>query len=141
MFGIHQILHFNRLVSFTINTLELHDRELAKTFSEAIAAQFGAEFTAALLTASVVQLAERNPSTCQWTLQNLYTPEDCAALREGTLMVVVQELLKEGFVLGKDFSTLPNGKLLLTSAAKSHAPKHLSPLDRLLLDDILLAAD
>lgn len=136
MSSINQITHFNRMVSLASNTMELQDLELVEAFLEALANRFGTEFASALLTAAVLQLAETDSDTCDWVLQNLYDPEAYAALSEGTRMFIVQELLRAGFALGKDFSVTHLGKLLLNEAA-TIVLENASALDRLLLQDIL----
>jgi hypothetical protein len=119
MHDINNSEAFDLGMTLMINALKRKHKALVESYESSFIALFGDDCTADIMTAAVFQLAETDPDTCHWTLQNFYTLDAYLDLLESAIVVAVKTLTNQGFVIGKDFSVLPTGEILISQSAKS----------------------
>lgn len=113
-----QFQNFNDAVNLLVNILKLHDKDLVKVCEETLTKLVGRDEVSHVLNAAMFQLAETHPETCHWTWHNFPELQVCMDLKEHVVMFIVQKLIKNGFILGEDFSKNLDGDILLTPNAK-----------------------
>lgn len=127
---------FNLYVELLIDTLKSQDRTQVLSFRKEIETVVPHDrFTDILLTA-LFCLAEIDKETFFWTLYN-YDPEFYIDIRVKTRAFAAGELVKMGFIPGKDFSGIPVGGLAIKRDARDQLAQNTSVFYNLLLEEIL----
>lgn len=94
-----------------------------------------------VLTAALYQLAEIDSDACRWLLRNSCYLEPELDLVEVAMKCALTKLEKQGFVLNKDFTFEPKGRLCLSETAKTRLMVENSLCDRLLIEEVLQVCD
>lgn len=128
---------FNAAVTLFSSILKFKDKELVQTCEQVLLNLMGSKYTKNVMNAAMFQLAEKAPETCQWTWQNFPYLEACITLKEYVLMLAVQKLISQGFVLGQDFSATGNAALLVNEKAYTTLLQNLSDGELVFVGEIL----
>lgn len=94
-----------------------------------------------VLTAALYQLAEIDSDACRWMFRNSCYLEPELDLVEVAMKFALTKLEKQGFVLNKDFTFEPKGRLCLSETAKARLMVENSLCDRLLIEEVLQVCD
>lgn len=127
---------FNAAVNLFANILKFKDRNLVETCEQVLMNLMGSKYTQNIMNAALFQLAESAPDTCQWIWQNFPYLDACITLKEYVIMLAVQKLISQGFVLGQDFSVTADGELLVDRNARSILMQNISDADRVFVTEI-----
>ena len=103
---------------FYVNTV----KQILQTQNVALARQFRQNFQPAIapkqmetvIYLALHSLAETDPESFTWALHH-YDHDLYVKLRTNIAAYAIRQLIDFGFILGIDFSSLPNGNLILTS--------------------------
>ncbi|MUG96524.1 hypothetical protein F7734_30975 [Scytonema sp. UIC 10036] len=131
---------FNAAVNLFVNILKFKDRDLVETCEQVLMNLMGSRYTQNIMNAALFQLAESAPDTCQWIWQNFPYLDACITLKEYVVMLAVQKLIGQGFILGQDFSVTSEGELLVNQNARAVLMQSISDADRVFVTEILDAA-
>ncbi|KAF3890448.1 MULTISPECIES: hypothetical protein [Nostocales] len=131
---------FNAAVNLFVNILKFKDRDLVETCEQVLMNLMGSKYTQNIMNAALFQLAQSAPDTCQWIWQNFPYLDACITLKEYVVMLAVQKLTSQGFVLGQDFSATADGELLVNQNARAVLMQSISDADRVFVTEILDAA-
>ncbi|KYC41281.1 hypothetical protein WA1_22720 [Scytonema hofmannii PCC 7110] len=132
---------FNAAINLFVNILKFKDRDLVETCEQVLMNLMGSKYTQNIMNAALFQLAGTAPDTCQWIWQNFPYLDACITLKEYVVMLAVQKLISQGFVLGQDFSTTADGELLVNQNARAVLMQSISDADRVFVTEILDAAN
>ncbi|GAB1540780.1 hypothetical protein NUACC21_34490 [Scytonema sp. NUACC21] len=128
---------FNAAVNLFVNILKFKDKDLVETCEQVLINLMGSKYTQNIMNAALFQLAENAPETCQWTWQNFSYLDACIRLKEYVVMLAVQKLISQGFVLGQDFSITSDGELLVNRDARVALMQSISDAERVFVTEIL----
>lgn len=131
-----------KLTIYVLETIPIvKTKVLMELLKELVKTMHASEQTANTLTNVMYQLAETDPDTCNWVLDNFYDLEDYLNLIEKILNFSTQKLIDKGFIPGKDFSANPGGGIIIKRKAMVGLMEEAAAFDRLLLEDILQVLD
>jgi hypothetical protein len=125
----------------TTSTLENEVEALVQLLKDLVKTMQASEQTGNVLVVVMHQLAEIDPDTCCWVLDNLYDLEAYLELIEKVMTFATQNLISKGFIFSQDFSANPAGGILIKRKAKAALMKDATAFDRLLLEEILQVLD
>jgi hypothetical protein len=136
-----QFNDFNSSVTSIVNILKLQNKELFKVCEKVLIKLIGHEETMHVLNAAMFQLAQTSPEACNWVWENFPEYEIGMELKEDIVMSVVQKLMKNGFLLGKDFSTTSEGGILITEEAQLALMISSQPFEWAFIKEIMQVAE
>jgi hypothetical protein len=128
---------FNSAVALFTYLFKFKDKTLVETCEQTLILMVGSQYTTNIINAAIFQLAEFAPETCQWAWQNFPYLEACISLKEYFLMLAVQKLISQCFILGQDFSITNTSKILMTQNARDALMPILSEADRVLVKELI----
>ena len=117
--------------------LKLHNKELAESCEQTLVTVLGYGETKNVMTSAILKLSETDPDSFRWISKRLKTSPTWLDLRETAVMITVDKLLKQGYVLGQDFSISKSKTILVTDSLKTQLSKATSTSEQLFLDEIL----
>ena len=141
MHNTNDLERFNFHIELVIDALKRQEKTLITLVEEFLTTLFGSEYTADILTAAMFQLAETDPYTCRWSLQNFYDLKLHSDITEGVIMFAVNKLIAKGFIFGQDFSVTATGGIFINKYAKAALIEHTSASDWLFLERIMQLVD
>lgn len=137
MHNTNDVERFNFHIELVIDALKRQDKPLVALVEEFLTTLFGSEYTMDILTAAMFQLAETDPYTCRWSLQNFYDLKLHSDITEGVIMFAFKKLIAKGFIFGQDFSVTATGGVFINKYAKAALKEGTSASDWLFLEKIL----
>lgn len=123
-------------IELIIDALKLQNKAKVEYFKSFLTTLFCPEYTTDILTAAVFQLAETDPENCRWALRNFYELKLNRDIIEGVVRFATQKLISKGFILGQDFSAIPNGGIVITKNAKAALIEATSASEHLFIEEI-----
>ena len=136
MHNTNDVERFNFHIELVIDALKRQEKTLVALVEEFLTTLFGSEYTTDILTAAMFHLAESDPYTCRWSLQNFYDLNLHSGITEGIVMFAVKKLIAKGFIFGQDFSVTASG-IFINKYAKAALKESTSASDWLFLEEIL----
>lgn len=127
---------FELHLEFVVNILKTQDQIIIETFKRSINTLVDSEYIQAVIISAMACLAEVDSETFFWALYH-YDPDLHLELRRRTVVWAAQQLIDQGFVPGKDFSSIPGGGLTVARSAREALLKLSAAASALLLEDIL----
>lgn len=125
-------LHFDLIVKI----LKTQDISVVQSFKRGIKTLADPEYIQDVVIAAMYYLADSDPVAFIWALHN-YDLNLYLELRWKTSLHAVRKLINRGFVLGRDFSTLPCGGLAISPEAQKALMEDPVPCTMLLLQEVL----
>lgn len=122
----------------TIYVLNIQDKKLVEYWVEQLEICLDTQYAESLLMAAIFELSATDTDTFHWTLENFSNLEPYTNLLESVTRFAIQKLIKKGFLMGQDFSTTSQGKILLNECARAVLMADASKSDSLLLEKVLL---
>ncbi|MGB3641015.1 MAG: hypothetical protein WBA39_26070 [Rivularia sp. (in: cyanobacteria)] len=129
---------FDFLVNMFANMLKQLNQNSVVECEQALTNLLGYECTREIINAAIFQVSELSPQTGRWICENFPDFEACIQLKEYSVMLATQELIKKGFILGKDFSITADGKLVINQQAKTALIQRLYLWEQVWVESILL---
>lgn len=131
-----ELENFNLYIDWIMTTLKTQDKLVMEAFKRGISTLVSPECMREVTILAFYQLAEIDRSTCIWALHH-YDTQLFLELKQNITNYAVRQLLNHGFILGQDFSSLPNLGLLVHPTAKPVLLKDIPPFVSLILQEIL----
>jgi hypothetical protein len=128
---------FHSAVGLFAYISKFRDKALVEICEHTLLMILGSKYTTNVMNAAMFELAESAPETCQWIWQNFPEHEACISLKEYFIMLAIQQLVSQGFVLGQDFSATTHGTLLINENAKLALIQSFSHQYLLLLEELI----
>lgn len=123
-------------LSWTVSVLETQDPQVIRAFKQEAKHHLDVETLTNVLIAALHHLAETNFETLVWALHN-YDPEFYVEVRRRTTLAAARQLIRQGLVPGKDFSSIPVGGLMVYPEARAILFSHATPFTEFLLKEVL----
>lgn len=132
------IADFELYLNWAVNTLKTQDPQVICTFKQEASNCLDAQSLTNILIAALHCLADSDPKAFHWALHH-YDPEFYVEVRHRTVVAAARQLIRQGFVPGKDFSGIPVGGLLVNAQAKTALWENTSTFSASLLREVLHA--
>lgn len=123
-----------------IYILKFQEKNLAESWLTQLQTNLKPEYIESFLIAAIFELSVTDIDTFHWVLDNLSDWQVYADLLQKVTKFIIQKLIKKGFVLGQDFSSTLEGKILISEKARLVIMSDVSESDKLLIRKILLIA-
>jgi hypothetical protein len=108
---------FEIYVDWAVNILRTQDLNVIRRFRQEAIGYLSSEDLTNVVISALHYLADADMETFRWALRN-YKPAFYAEVRRRAVVAAAYHLIQQGFVPGKDFSSIPVGGLLVNLAAK-----------------------
>lgn len=128
--------NFELYLTWTVRILKTQDPQVICSFKQEAKRCLSAEELSNVLIAALHCLAETDPEAFTWALHH-YDPEFYVEVRRRMVVAVARQLIRRGFMPGRDFSSIPVGGLLLSTQAKAALHLDASPFTASLLKEIV----
>lgn len=130
------IADFELYLNWTVSILKTQDPQVIYTFKQEASNCLNDQNLTNILIAALHCLADSEPETFHWALHN-YDPEFYIEVRRRTVVAAARQLIRQGFVPGKDFSSVPIGGLIVSPRAKVALWENTSAFSASLLREVL----
>lgn len=116
---------FELYVSWAVSILQTQDYNVIREFQQEAKLHLTQEGLTNVLVSALQYLADADSETFQWALHN-YDPHFYVEIRRRTVIAIAHYLIHQGFIPGKDFSSIPVGGLLVNPAARNALKQYTS---------------
>lgn len=130
------IADFELYLNWAVSTLKTQDPQVVYTFKQEASNCLDHQSLTSILIAALHCLADSDPDAFDWGLHN-YAPEFYVEVRQRTVVAAARQLIRRGFVPGKDFSSIPVGGLIVNPQAKTALWENTSTFSASLLREVL----
>ena len=120
-----------------IRALKKQNKILVESYKKTLDSLAGYEYTAEIFIEVLLELAETDLQTLDWTLEQFSDLEAYLGLQEDLKTWVAQQLIDLEYVPGEDFSATCDGKILIKESVQIGLLATLSPSYRVLMPSIL----
>ncbi len=127
---------FELYLNWTVSVLQTQDLQVIRRFKQEACRHLSSESLMNILIAALDYLANTEPELFQWALHN-YDSSFYTELRRKTVVASALQLIRHGFIPGRDFSSIPVGGLFVTPEAKAVLNCNASVFSASLLREIL----
>lgn len=117
--------------------IKLHHKELAESCERTLVAVLGYDETKTVMMSTILQLSETDPDSFRWISKQFRKSPTWLDLKETVVMMTINKLLNQGYVLGKDFSIAKDTTILVSASLKTQLSQATSTSEQLFLDEIL----
>jgi hypothetical protein len=101
----------------------------------------GSEYTKMIFAAALLEVAETDPDSFYWNVENLTELECYTQLLDELVLALVRQLMEKNYILGYDFSMSGTRKIMLKKRAKLMLMRKATDLERILLKKVLLVSE
>lgn len=130
------IADFEIYLNWAVNILKTQDPQVIYTFKQEAHNCLDEHNLNSILIAALHCLADSEPETFHWALHN-YDPEFYVEVRRRTVVAAARQLIRQGFIPGQDFSSIPIGGLIVNTDAKAALWANTSAFSASLLREVL----
>jgi hypothetical protein len=110
--------NYELYVSWTVSILQTQDPNVIHGFRQEANDYLPSEDLTNVVLLALHYLADADTEAFRWALHN-YTPEFYVEVRRRTVVAAARFLIHQGFIPGKDFSSIPVGGLLVNPSARN----------------------
>jgi hypothetical protein len=130
------IADFEVYLNWAVSVLKTQDPQVIQSFKEEANLRLDNNSLNNILVAALHHLADADFEAFRWALHH-YDSEFYTELRRRTVTAAARQLIRQGYIPGQDFSSIPVGGLLVTPQAKEMLWKHITPFSEHLLQEVL----
>jgi hypothetical protein len=120
-----------------VRALRKQNKTLVESYRRTLNVLAGFDYTAEIFSTVLLELAETDPKTLEWTLNHFYDLEAHVDLLEDVKGLVTLSLVEQGFIPGQDFSASWTGKIFIKETAQAILMETLPSPYRSLLPKIV----